>query len=67
MKNWFLTIIMADLELFFFKRNSIGYTKAFVKHYNKKNSKQAYKIFEIIELQKLHVFSSIIAITLVFI
>ena len=45
---------IADLEQFISKDKPVTYTKAFVKLYNWKNRGQVYKIYRIIELEKMH-------------
>lgn len=49
---------MADSEQFTLKSKPITYTKAFVKLYNWRNRKQVHEIYEIIELEKMHVLTS---------
>lgn len=45
---------MIDLEQFIFKSKPVIYIKAFVKLYNWINRSQIYKIYKMVELEKMH-------------
>lgn len=49
-----LTIIVADLKWFILKNKPVIYTRTFIELYNWKTRMQVYKIYEMIEFEKMH-------------